>query len=261
MTKSHPYHLVNQRPWPFFAALGSFFTTFGLAGWFNFYPTNLHLVGILIIAISSFQWWRDISREGTYQGLHTLEVVKGLQYGIILFITSEVLFFFSFFWAYFHRRLSPVIELGGLWPPNGLQPFNPYFVPFLNTLVLLCSGITVTWAHHALLEGGHKDLLFGLICTVALGVYFTALQAYEYVEASFTIADSTFGRVFFVATGFHGLHVIVGTTFLLSCLARSWIGHFSPKHHFGFEAAAWYWHFVDVVWLFLFVFIYWWGGI
>lgn len=164
----------------------------------------------------------------------------GLQWGIILFITSEVLFFFSFFWAFFHSSLSPTVELGRCWPPAGVQSFNPFQIPLLNTAVLLASGATVTWSHHALLNSNHTQALQSLGFTIVLGLYFTALQALEYVEASFTIADSAYGSTFFVATGFHGLHVIIGSRFLLVCFYRMYICHFSSKHHLGFEAAAWY---------------------
>jgi len=206
------------------------------------------------------QWWRDISREGRYQGLHTEIVEIGLRWGIILFITSEVIFFLSFFWAFFHSSLSPNIELGCSWPPMGVDAFDPWKVPLINTIILLSSGVRVTWSHHSLIEGNFSRSKQSLVITIALGIYFTFIQLLEYVEASFSISDSSFGSTFFVATGFHGLHVLVGTLFLLFTLLRITIGVLSRKHHFGFEASAWYWHFVDVVWLFLFVTIYWWGG-
>ena len=170
------------------------------------------------------------------------------------------MFFFSFFWAFFHRSLSPNIELGCSWPPIGVEAFNPWKVPLINTIILLSSGVRVTWAHHALIEGNFSRASQSLIITILLGVYFTLIQLLEYVEAPFTISDSSFGRTFFVATGFHGLHVLVGTLFLIATILRITLGSLSPKHHFGFEASAWYWHFVDVVWLFLFITIYWWGG-
>nr|AVV48240.1 cytochrome c oxidase subunit III [Microporella ordo] len=206
------------------------------------------------------QWWRDVTREGTFQGFHTSKTTKGLQMGMVLFIVSEVCFFFAFFWAFFHSSLAPTIELGNMWPPKGVNPLSPWGIPLLNTMVLLSSGVTVTWAHHSLLAINHKEVLIGLIATVALGLYFTFLQASEYLETSFSISDSAYGTTFFVATGFHGLHVIIGTTFLFICLIRAQKMHFTQSHHFGFEAAAWYWHFVDVVWLFLFISIYWWGS-
>nr|WES82314.1 cytochrome c oxidase subunit III [Glyptotermes angustus] len=259
-SQNHPFHLVEQSPWPLTGAMGALVTMSGMISWFHQYNQTLLLVGTTIMILTMIQWWRDIVREGTYQGLHTKTVTKGLRWGMILFIISEVFFFISFFWAFFHSSLSPTIELGSIWPPTGISPFNPLQIPLLNTAILLASGVTVTWAHHSLLENNYKQGLQGLFFTVLLGIYFTILQAYEYVEASFTIADSSYGSTFFVATGFHGLHVIIGTTFLLMCLLRQLNKHFSSNHHFGFEAAAWYWHFVDVVWLFLYISIYWWGS-
>nr|YP_009406958.1 cytochrome c oxidase subunit 3 [Typhlatya mitchelli]ASA39481.1 cytochrome c oxidase subunit 3 [Typhlatya mitchelli] len=258
--KHHTYHLVDMSPWPLTGSISAMMITTGLVKWFHQYDINLLALGLLTTVLTMIQWWRDITREGTYQGLHTKRVVSGLQWGMILFITSEVLFFVSFFWAFFHSSLSPTIEVGACWPPTGIQPFNPFQIPLLNTAILLASGATVTWAHHALLESNHSQALQGLTITVFLGLYFTALQAMEYYEAPFTIADSVYGSTFFVATGFHGLHVIIGSTFLSVCLYRMYMCHFSAKHHFGFEAAAWYWHFVDVVWLFLYISIYWWGS-
>jgi len=256
---NHPFHLVDYRPWPLTGSIGAFSIVSGIVKWFHQHDLSLLLLGLTITILTIYQWWRDISREGTFQGLHTLPVTTGLRWGIILFIVSEVFFFISFFWAFFHRRLSPTIELGAIWPPTGIEAFNPFQIPLLNTAVLLSSGITVTWAHHGLMEQNHSQTTQGLFFTVILGVYFTILQGYEYIEASFSIADSVYGSTFFIATGFHGLHVLIGTTFLLICLIRHLKFHFSSNHHFGFEAAAWYWHFVDVVWLFLYISIYWWG--
>nr|QNJ33255.1 cytochrome c oxidase subunit III [Elaptus prionoides] len=258
--KNHPYHLVDVSPWPILGALGAMTTMMGLIKWFHFYESDLLMLGLLITVLVMYQWWRDIIREATYQGLHTYNVTLGLRWGMILFITSEVFFFISFFWGFFHNSLSPSVELGMNWPPKGIQTFNPIEIPLLNTLILLTSGLTVTWAHHSLMESNYNQALQGLLLTVILGLYFTILQAYEYMESPFTIADSAYGSSFFVATGFHGIHVIIGTTFLAVCLGRHLLSHFSSTHHFGFEAAAWYWHFVDVVWLFLYISIYWWGS-
>jgi len=257
---NHPYHLVNIRPWPLTGAISTLTLVSGLVKWFHQYNINLFILGLLITILTIYQWWRDISRERTFQGLHTICVINGLKWGIILFIISEVFFFISFFWRFFHRRLSPNIELGINWPPIGVSPFNPFQIPLLNTVILLTSGISVTWAHHRLIENNHYQGKISLIISIILGIYFTSLQAYEYFEASFSIADSIYGSTFFIATGFHGIHVIIGTTFLFVCLIRHNFFHFSSSHHFGFEAAAWYWHFVDVIWLFLYISIYWWGG-
>nr|YP_009528970.1 cytochrome c oxidase subunit III [Ophraella communa]AST14957.1 cytochrome c oxidase subunit III [Ophraella communa] len=258
--KNHPFHLVDISPWPILGAFSALTIMMGLIKWFHLFNSNLFLLGITITLMIMYQWWRDIVREGTFQGLHTLMVTKGLQWGMILFITSEIFFFISFFWGFFHSSLSPSIEIGMLWPPKGIYTFNPLEIPLLNTLILLTSGLTVTWAHHSLMENNFNQTIQGLMATVILGIYFTILQAYEYMEAHFSISDSIYGSSFFMATGFHGLHVIIGTTFLFICLIRQYFNHFSYSHHFGFEAAAWYWHFVDVVWLFLYISIYWWGS-
>ena len=255
----HPYHLVDESPWPIIRSFGGFFIVTGILYWFHINNLVLFFRGIFIILLVIFQWWRDISRERFLQGLHSSIVELGLRWGIALFIVSEVLFFVSFFWAFFHRRLAPAVEVGRLWPPVGICVFNPFQVPLLNTIVLLSSGVSVTWAHHSLIEVNFTQMKQGLGLTVVLGVYFTALQAIEYYEASFTFADSVYGSTFFLATGFHGLHVLVGTAFLIVCYVRHLKYEFSSNHHFGFEAAAWYWHFVDVVWLFLYLSIYWWG--
>lgn len=257
---NHPFHLVDFSPWPLLGAIRTFTLVSGLVKWFHQYNINLLIIGVTVTLMVIYQWWRDISREGTFQGLHTICVINGLKLGIILFIISEVFFFVSFFWRFFHSRLSPNIELGINWPPIGIDSFNPFQIPLLNTVILLTSGISVTWAHHSLIENNHSQISIRLLITILLGVYFSMLQGYEYVEASFSIADSVYGSTFFIATGFHGLHVLIGTSFLLVCLLRHKNFHFSSAHHFGFEAAAWYWHFVDVVWLFLYVSIYWWGG-
>nr|YP_009502922.1 cytochrome c oxidase subunit III [Spongiocaris panglao]AXG21499.1 cytochrome c oxidase subunit III [Spongiocaris panglao] len=256
----HPYHLVDLSPWPLTGSISAMMLTTGLIKWFHQFSMNLLLLSFMGLLLTMIQWWRDMTRESTYQGLHTLIVMKGLRWGMILFIMSEILFFFSFFWAFFHSSLTPNVEIGNLWPPMNIQPFNPFQIPLLNTTILLASGMTVTWSHHAIISSNQMQALQSLTLTIILGIYFTALQALEYFEASFSIADSVYGAIFFVATGFHGLHVIIGTSFLIICLFRMYQYHFSSNHHIGFEAAAWYWHFVDVVWLFLFVSIYWWGS-
>nr|AZZ71404.1 cytochrome c oxidase subunit III [Holbrookia lacerata] len=258
--QAHAYHMVNPSPWPLTGAIAALLMTSGLAVWFHFNSTTLMNTGLIVLFLTMYQWWRDIIREGTFQGHHTNPVQKGLRYGMILFITSEVFFFLGFFWAFYHSSLAPTPELGGSWPPSGIHPLNPFEVPLLNTAVLLASGVTVTWAHHSIMEGKRKEATQALFLTILLGLYFTALQAMEYYEAPFTISDSVYGTTFFVATGFHGLHVIIGSSFLIVCLIRQTLFHFTTNHHFGFEAAAWYWHFVDVVWLFLYVSIYWWGS-
>nr|BAT57238.1 cytochrome oxidase subunit 3 [Fabaeformiscandona kushiroensis] len=256
----HPYHMVDQSPWPLVSAFAALLTTSGVAYWFKGNSPSLMYTGLLALVLASAQWWRDISREAALQGHHSYQVETNMRLGMILFITSEVLFFVSFFWAFFHSSLAPTIEIGMTWPLKNIVLLTHFQIPLLNTMILLSSGISVTWAHHSLMENNHSQTMKGLMITIILGLYFSALQAFEYIEAPFTFADSVYGSTFFIATGFHGIHVIVGTTFLMVCLYRLLKFQFSYKHHFGFEAAAWYWHFVDVVWLFLFITIYWWGS-
>lgn len=257
----HPYHLVDESPWPLMRAISALFLTSGLLRWFYTYSSYLLFLALFRLFLTSFQWWRDVRAEGAYQGLHSGIVELGLRWGIILFIVSEIFFFLSFFWAYFHRRLAPSLEIGRRWPPVGINCLNPIEIPLVNTVVLITSGVRVTWAHHALILKKHQEASLGLLLTVILGGVFTLLQVAEYFETSFRFADRVYGSVFFIATGFHGLHVIVGSLFLLFCYVRLLKGQFSHNHHFGFEAAAWYWHFVDVVWLFLYLVIYWWGSL
>jgi len=261
--QKHPYHLVDNSPWPLFAGISVLALTIGAVGYMHFYKNGFTLMclGFLCILFVMFVWWRDIVREGTYEGRHTLKVQNGIRICVILFILSEVMFFLAFFWAFFHSSLAPTIEIGQIWPPLGIAVFSPWGVPFLNTVILLSSGATVTWAHHAIVAGDKKQAVVSLASTVILAMIFTGFQALEYVEAPFTISDGVYGSTFYLATGFHGFHVIVGTLALAVCLFRlNFKDQFTAQHHVGFEATAWYWHFVDVVWLFLFVSIYWWGG-
>nr|AXS65485.1 cytochrome c oxidase subunit 3 [Silvanidae sp. KM-2017] len=260
MKKNHPFHLVDQSPWPLLGSLSAFTLMMGLIKWFHMFNPDLFFMGIISTLMIMFQWWRDITREGTFQGQHTMMVTNGLRWGMVLFITSEVFFFIAFFWGFFHSSLSPTIEIGMNWPPKGILTFNPNEIPLLNTLILLTSGMTITWSHHSIMENNKTQALQSLSTTILLGIYFSFLQWYEYIEASFTISDAIYGSSFFMATGFHGLHVLIGSSFLSVCLMRLFYNHFSMNHHFGFEAAAWYWHFVDVVWLFLYISIYWWGS-
>jgi cytochrome c oxidase subunit 3 len=257
----HPYHLVAPSPWPITGAIAAGIVTSGGVVFMHGGGWWLMIIGFLAVLGVMFVWWRDVIREAVYEGHHTPVVQIGLRYGMALFIASEVMFFSAFFWAYFSAALFPTAAMGGVWPPKGIRPFDPWDIAFLNTLILLLSGTTVTWAHHALVENDRRNLIRGLAITVFLGICFTSLQAYEYSTAAFGFTQGIYPSTFFMATGFHGFHVIIGTTFLIVCLIRAIKGHFKPTHHFGFEAAAWYWHFVDVVWLFLFICIYWWGSL
>jgi len=266
-TKAHDYHLVDPSPWPLIGSISAFFLALGAIGYMHGMSALWMIPGFIGILYTMAAWWGDVIKEGR-RGDHTRVVQLHMRYGMILFIASEVMFFVAWFWAFFDASLSPGDSIqfqrleftGGHWPPQGTEVFDPWHLPLLNTLILLTSGTTLTWAHHALLENDRKGLVNGLALTVVLGIIFTCVQAYEYAHAAFSFGGSIYGATFFMATGFHGFHVIVGTIFLIVCLIRSMRGEFTPQAHFGFEAAAWYWHFVDVVWLFLFFAIYIWGG-
>jgi cytochrome c oxidase subunit 3 len=260
----HPYHLVDPSPWPLLSAFAGALLLSSIILQAHYGMVWPIFAGLAAVLVCMAGWWRDVLKESHTPGLHTPVVRLGLRYGMILFIASEVMFFVAFFWAYFHFALYPEHVSGAavaVWPPKGIYTFDPFHLPLLNTMILLLSGCTITWAHHALLQNDRKNLIRGLALTVLLGVAFSALQAWEYAIAPFPFRDGgVYPSVFFLATGFHGFHVIVGTIFLAVMLWRAVKGHFTPEKHFGFEAAAWYWHFVDVVWLFLFVSIYWWGA-
>nr|UTN43141.1 cytochrome c oxidase subunit 3 [Saemundssonia lari] len=257
----HPFHIVESSPWPILASLSLASVALNLYLWAIKVGLGLMaVVSVLSLIAVATMWWRDVVRESTFQGFHTLEVVKGLRLGVIMFILSEVMFFFAFFFAYFSLSLSPDIELGMQWPPKGINPVGFTGVPLLNTVLLLSSGVSITWCHHSIISKKGLQSKISLVITIILGTIFTGWQAFEYYEAPFTMADSVYGSLFFVMTGFHGIHVIVGSLFLLVGLIRLILGHFSPSHHLGFEASAWYWHFVDVVWLGLYLSVYWWGS-
>jgi cytochrome c oxidase subunit 3 len=259
-----PYHLVDPSPWPLVGSIAAGLTVFGIIQAAHFGDYLFLYLGLAGVLVTMFLWWKDVLKESRTPGLHTAIVRLGLRYGMTLFIASEVMFFVGFFWAYFHFALYPEHVLGvanPTWPPAGIKTFNPFSLPFLNTMILLLSGTTITWAHHSLIEGDRKGLIRGLTCTVLLGLTFTVCQGIEYSDAPFHFSGGgIYPAIFFLATGFHGFHVIVGTIFLFVCLMRARDGQFTPERHFGFEAAAWYWHFVDVVWLFLFVAVYLWGA-
>jgi len=257
-----PFHLVTPSPWPILVGFSMLTMTTGAVAYMHGYYLGGYILtlGFIITAYGMALWLKDVITEATLLGDHTKEVVTGLVYGIVLFIVSEAFAFFSIFWAFFHSSLAPAIEIGGTWPPLGIEPLNPFAIPLLNTLLLLSSGATITFGHHALLASKRDAAILGTLLTIILAIIFTGLQGFEYAQSSFTIADSVFGSAFFCATGLHGLHVIIGTIFITVSFIRIINYHLTNTHHQGFEAAILYWHFVDVVWLFLFVVIYIWGG-
>ena len=272
---NHDYHLVDPSPWPIFGSLCAFIMAIGAVMWMKSMPVGgmklggyIFGVGLIGVLYTMLAWWTDVVNEAQNKGDHTRVVQMSHRYGMILFIASEVMFFVAWFWAFFDASLfagevgqyARTEFTGGHWPPKGTEVLDPWHFPLLNTLILLTSGTTATWAHHALLVNDRKSLLRGLILTIILGAIFTCVQFYEYAQAPFAFKNSIFGATFFMATGFHGFHVLIGTLFLIVCTLRANKGHFTPQQHLGFEFAAWYWHFVDVVWLFLFVCIYVWGS-
>lgn len=258
---SHPYHIVNPSPWPFYASCAAMGMAISAIMYMHGSSIIAMLICFAIVVFLAAVWWRDVIDEAANGVDHTEEVQHGLRMGMLLFIVSEVMFFFAFFWAYFNAAIPALSFVASpTWPPEGVVPFGTWDLPFLNTLILLTSGVTVTWAHHAISLGDNKRAAQGILLTVLLGALFTAFQAFEYGHAAFGFKDGIYSSTFYLATGFHGFHVIVGTIFLAVCYFRTIKGHFTPESHIGFEAAAWYWHFVDVVWLFLFVAVYWWGS-
>ncbi len=260
--QSHPFHLVSPSPWPFYASISLFVLTTSTALSMHNFDSLYYLVyfGLFILISSMSFWFRDIISEATFLGDHTLAVQKGLNLGVILFIVSEALFFMAIFWAFFHSALTPTVELGAQWPPIGIEPVNPFELPLLNTVILLSSGATITYAHHSLIQAERKGSLYGSVFTIILAIVFTVFQAIEYTVSSFTISDGAFGTCFFFGTGFHGLHVIIGTIFLGVAFWRIIAYHLTNNHHLGLEGGILYWHFVDVVWLFLYISVYYWGS-
>jgi cytochrome c oxidase subunit 3 len=260
--EQHPFHMVDISPWPIMTSISLLSLVLGFISYFHYFNNGSYhfIISFLIVCFYLFRWFSDIVTESTFEGNHTFKVQNGIRLGMCLFIASEVMFFFSFFWGYFHCSLSPCIGIGCIWPPKYIITLDAWGLPLWNTIILLSSGITITSAHRGILVGDRLTTTNSLVATILYGTIFTFIQAYEYNVAPFSINDGIFGSLFFLLTGFHGLHVLIGTIFLIICLYRQINYHFTKRHHIGFEAGIWYWHFVDVVWLFLFIVIYIWGG-
>lgn len=261
----HSFHLVTPSPWPLLTAFSIQALLVSVVLYLHAFDLQLSFIYFCFFSFLAmlYGWFNDVIYEATYQGQHSLKVQKGLRLGMVLFILSEVLFFFSFFWAFFHSSIAPAIQIGGVWPPLGVQVLNPWEIPLINTILLLSSGVWATIAHHLFKLKKSFFLNLSVFClsfAVCLGFFFSCYQFLEYYFAPFDISDSVYGSIFYLATGFHGLHVIIGSIFLLTMLLRARNKHFVNRHFFGVEASIWYWHFVDVVWLFLFISIYWWGA-
>lgn len=259
MKKFNIFHLVTPSPWPFLTSLCFLSFALGIISIVRVFSHTPFLISLLLLLFSSYLWGQDIHREACYEGAHNSEVIEGFKVGIIFFILSECFFFLGIFWSYLHLAESPAIEIGSSWPPLGITCFDPIGIPFLNTILLVSSGVSVTWCHHAIEIGWYKISLISLISTVLLGSVFTIFQLIEYFVAGFTFSCSAYSSVYFLGTGFHGLHVLIGRGLLLISLIRFWKFFISPSHRAGFECSVWYWHFVDIVWFFLYLIFYWWG--
>nr|AZL93275.1 cytochrome c oxidase subunit 3 [Helorus sp. ZJUH_2016017] len=254
---SHPYHMLPFSPWPFMISLNFFSMMMSMIFWMKSLNFMFLLFNLLMILLICSQWWRDLIRESTFQGYHTLKIIKNIKFSMILFITSEVFFFISFFWCYFHMFLSPSIEIGNNWPPKNILLMSPYGIPLINTILLISSGMMITWCHHSLMNKMYEEAKNSLLYGILMAILFLILQIYEFKSSLFCLSDSIFGSIFFMLTGFHGIHVIIGTIFLIFNFYRINKIHFNNFHLLGLEMSFWYWHFVDVVWLFLFILIYW----
>lgn len=263
--QNNPFFLVDRSPWPILAALQLFSLVIGTILYFHFFDVSdyafdpMFFSALLLLGVVCF-WWRDLIRESTYQGVFTTSVRKNVYIGMALFIFSEAMLFASFFWAFFSASLSPTVGIGTIWPPLGIEPIDAWGIPFYNTVILLSSGVSVTWAHYAVRANKRAEGLEALSITIALAFVFTLFQLYEYIKAPFNISDGIFGSCFYMLTGLHGLHVFVGTVFIAVCAVRYFLNHFTSNRHTGLICAIWYWHFVDVVWIFLFIFVYVWGA-
>ncbi len=258
--KQQPWHVPDPSPWPFVGTISAFVTAVGLIIFMHSANPWLLAIGFVGVLYTMFAWWKDVIAEANDGKSHTSPVKVGLRYGMLLFIASEVMFFFAFFWAYFHSSLPILNLVAGPWPPEGIEALGASGIPMVNTLLLITSSLTVTVAHHALLENDRPRVVRWTLYTVILGAVFLGVQIYEYIILPFGLGDGIYPSTFYLATGFHGFHVFVGTVFLIVCYFRAKSGHFTADAHVGYEAAAWYWHFVDVVWIFLYINVYWWGS-
>lgn len=256
------FHVLEPSLWPFFIAFGLFFFVTGIAFCMHYVVTGYYIliIGLLILIVTSIFWFLDISREAVVKGYHTQIVRRGLKLGFLFFITSEIMLFFGFFWAFFHSALSPSIEVGAVWPPVGLNVIPVFEFPLFNTFVLIISGFSVTWVHRAISLGSFKDSIDGFMITILLGVFFIFLQGLEYYESTFNLQDGAYPSAFFMLTGLHGCHVIVGVCFLFICFLSLLSNHYLTSHYLRLVFAIWYWHFVDIVWIILFLSVYCWGS-
>nr|DBA43551.1 TPA_asm: COX3 [Bombus difficillimus] len=256
MKKNFPFHMVTISPWPIIVSVNLMNLLLSIILWIYMNNFMIMIFNLLNLLLSMLLWFRDIVRESTFQGMHTMYIMLMLKFSMIMFIISELFFFISFFWTFFHNSISPSIEINLMWPPKMIKFFNPFEIPLLNSIILIMSGFTVTLSHYNLLNNKMKSSFLTLLMTIILGIYFNIMQIFEYYNSFFCINDSIYGSIFFLSTGFHGMHVLMGTLMLMYSLIRMMNNHFSSIHHINFEFSIWYWHFVDVIWLFIYMFYY-----
>ena len=262
MKKTHLFHLVNNSVWPFFVAFGGFFLVSGLGFFMHRIPYGFFFLsfGFIFLLICAYYWFNEVIKEAVIEGYHTKVVRIGLKNGFYLFLTSEIMLFFGFFWAFFHSSICPAVEIGHHWPPYGIFIIKTWHYPFYNTLLLIISGFAVTWTHQAMALGNFKNCIDGVLTAIFLGLIFIILQSIEYYEADYSIIDGVYGSVFYMLTGLHGSHVIIGIIFLIICFLRLISNHFTTQHYMGLIFAIWYWHFVDIIWIIVFLTVYFWGN-
>nr|DBA43941.1 TPA_asm: COX3 [Bombus terricola] len=256
MKKNFPFHMVTISPWPIILSINLLNLMLSTILWIYLNNMMLMIINLIMLILVTLMWFRDIIRESTFQGMHSLLIISMMKFSMIMFIISELFFFISFFWTFFHNSISPSIEINFSWPPSMIKFFNPFEIPLLNSIILIMSGFTVTLSHYNLLNNKFKPSMLNLMFTIILGFYFNMMQMFEYYNSFFCINDSIFGSIFYLSTGFHGIHVLIGTLMLLYSFIRMNKNHFSSIHHINFEFSIWYWHFVDVIWLFIYMFYY-----
>lgn len=259
-SQRHPFHIVRPSYWPLFTSITLVLIALSIVWWFQKGTILWLFISLFLFGYCLVGWFTDITIEATYERAWTKRVARGIRIGFALFLVSEAMFFFSFFWAFLHTSLSPPVSIGCVWPPLGIEVIDYLTLPLVNTALLLFSGLTVTISHRGIKRNAMHLFKELLDMTAAIGLWFTIVQMLEYINAKFTIQDSIYGSLFYVMTGFHGLHVIIGTLFLFVCSRRAEMNHFTAEEHVGFELAAWYWHFVDIIWILLYLIVYWWGS-
>nr|AZL93184.1 cytochrome c oxidase subunit 3 [Diapriidae sp. ZJUH_2016010] len=254
---NHPYHIVSNSPWPIIFSINLMNFIISNLLMMNMKNNKFLLIMMMLLIIIMMNWWKNLMLESLMQGFRTIKCKIMMKFSMILFILSEIMFFMSMFWCYMHMYLSPSIEIGSIWPPKNIEMFNPFLIPLINSIILITSGMTLTYSHYLMINNKFIKSIIYMYMTIILGMMFTTIQIYEYKMSFFNISDSIYGSIFFMLTGFHGLHVIIGTIFLITSL-KNMYNKFSKMNNLSFELSSWYWHFVDFIWLMVYTLVYWW---